>query len=761
MAVIVKHTKVSAVADGADTSVVRPSDWNADHTLTGLGTAASLDAGVANGVASLDSAGTVPIGQLPAAVLGALSYQGTWDASTNTPTLTSSTGTKGYYYVVSVAGSTNLNGITDWKIGDWAVFNGSVWQKIDNTDSVTSVNGYTGAVNLTYTDVGAFPATGTTGTGNVVLQTNPLLITPTLSGATVDNAAPYLNFANGSAVTLAAGRMWYDGATGAWNLGMGGGNITQQVGEEFFVYGKASTAITDSPLQIVYQTGVVGASGAITFAPTIAGITNGGLILGCATENIALNNFGRITSLGVIRGITANGTAFGETWANGDTIWYNPVTGNPTNVKPVAPNVKISVGTIINAGAGGSGSIQVEVSHGSFLGGTDSNVQLTSVANNDLLQYDSTAQYWKNVPSTSVAVTSFSAGTTGLTPSTGTTGAVTLAGTLGIANGGTGATTAATARTALGLGTIATQDANAVAVTGGTINGTTVGSTTAAAGSFTTLNSSGATRLGGLSGNQSLQVNNVASAVNYLQAVGAVTGGAPTLSALGTDANIGLSLASKGTSGVTIDSTTATNFLTMNDGATTRFSFVRDAAGSGSVIKINSGVASIVTTDSSTGTLSFKTNTTQEQVRISPTASAVNYVNLTGAATGAAPTISAQGSDANINLNLTPKGTGSVTINATTAITVPAGTTAQRPTGATGMFRYNSTTAGFEGYNGTVWGAIGGGSNITTLGLWENASVIAANYTIGTGNNATSAGPITINSGVVVTVPSGSTWVIV
>jgi hypothetical protein len=67
-------------------------------------------------------------------------------------------------------------------------------------------------------------------------------------------------FSNGAAVTLAAGKMWYDGSTGAWNLGMGNGNITQQIGEEIFVYGKASAAITDSPLQIVYHTGTVGAS---------------------------------------------------------------------------------------------------------------------------------------------------------------------------------------------------------------------------------------------------------------------------------------------------------------------------------------------------------------------------------------------------------------------------------------------------------------------------------------------------------------------
>jgi hypothetical protein len=163
-----------------------------------------------------------------------------------------------------------------------------------------------------------------------------------------------------------------------------------------FVYGKASSAITDSPLQIIYQTGAVGASGAITFAPTITNITDGTLILGVATENIALNGFGRITSYGVVRGITTNGTAFSETWADGDEIYYNPVTGNPTNIKPVAPNVKVSVGTLIKAGSGGSGSIQVEINHGSVLGGTDSNVQLTSVTNGNILTYDGGNGYWKN-----------------------------------------------------------------------------------------------------------------------------------------------------------------------------------------------------------------------------------------------------------------------------------------------------------------------------------------------------------------------------
>lgn len=91
--------------------------------------------------------------------IGALVYKGTWDAATNNPFLASGVGNKGDYYVVSVAGTTNLDGITDWQVNDIALFNGSVWQKIDNTDAVLSVNGKTGAVVLTATDVGATPNT--------------------------------------------------------------------------------------------------------------------------------------------------------------------------------------------------------------------------------------------------------------------------------------------------------------------------------------------------------------------------------------------------------------------------------------------------------------------------------------------------------------------------------------------------------------------------------------------------------------------------
>jgi hypothetical protein len=121
-----------------------------------------------------------------ASVAGGLSYQGTWNASTNTPTLASSTGVNGYYYITDVAGSTNLDGITDWQIGDWLLFNGSVWQKIDQSNLVTSVNGQTGAVSVgTVTSVAATAGTGITVTGSPITSSGTLTITNTAPDQTV------------------------------------------------------------------------------------------------------------------------------------------------------------------------------------------------------------------------------------------------------------------------------------------------------------------------------------------------------------------------------------------------------------------------------------------------------------------------------------------------------------------------------------------------------------------------------------------------
>ena len=436
MAITVKHSKVSAIPDGDDTSVVRPSDWNADHTLVG----------------------TVPV------------------ANGGTGASTAADG---------------LNNLLPSQTGN----NGKVLAT-DGTNATWTTNGsgdVVGPSSATDNAVARFDTT----TGKLIQN----------SVTTIDdtgNASGILSqqFSNGSAVTLAAGKMWYDGTTGAWNAGMGNGNITQQIGEELFIYGKASAAITDSPLQIVYHTGTVGASSVITFAPTIAGITDENAIVGVATENIALNGFGRVTTFGLVRGITTNGTAFGETWADDDVIWYNPVTGNPTKVKPSAPNIKFQIGLVVKAGAGGSGSFQVALVQGTQLGGTDSNVKLTTPANGNILTYDGGNGYWKN---------------TDLTAGTGISVSKSANGVLTVTNSSPN-----------------TYDPTNVAITGGTINNTVIGGTTPSTGKFTTLEATGNSTFG-------------TASANYISATGAGAGSAPYLAVAGSDTDIFFQHRTKGT----------------------------------------------------------------------------------------------------------------------------------------------------------------------------------------------------------------------
>src|SRR3989338_5876807 len=109
--------------------------------------------GVAGGYPELDGSGKVPTSQLPASVLGAASYQGSWNGTGSIPaTGTATSGNKGWYYVVSTNNTTNVDGISEWKVGDWIISNCTAWQKIDNTDAISSWNGRTGVVTPMYND---------------------------------------------------------------------------------------------------------------------------------------------------------------------------------------------------------------------------------------------------------------------------------------------------------------------------------------------------------------------------------------------------------------------------------------------------------------------------------------------------------------------------------------------------------------------------------------------------------------------------------
>jgi hypothetical protein len=110
----------------------------------------------------------------------------------------------------------------------------------------------------------------------------------------------------------------------------------------------------------------------------------------------------------------------------------------------------------------------------------------------------------------------------------------------------------------------------------------------------------------------------------------------------------------------------------------------------------------------------------------------------------------------------TPTFSGNITFSSTGAITSPVGTTAERPTPATGMLRFNSSATAFEGYNGSGWTSLGGAAGgVGNPVFYENDTNVTADYTITAGKNAGSFGPITVDSGVTVTVPDGSVWTIV
>lgn len=242
-----------------------------------------------------------------------------------------------------------------------------------------------------------------------------------LSGLTGSISTPtYLQFNTGATVTSAVGRIYWDGGT-TLNVGMTA-NVTGKAMEDNFYYIKATSAITKG--QVIMFTGSVGASGVLTGAPA-TGITDGSYIMGLAAENIANNGFGLVQYTGVLRGFDTS------TFTDGAILWYDPiVTGGLTSTKPSAPNVKVQIAAVVNAGNGGSGSVQIRVNPGSVLGGTDSNVQFGTLSNLDVIQYDSTAGYWKNVAantlSVSYAATAGSAGssTTATNLAGGTAGAL-------------------------------------------------------------------------------------------------------------------------------------------------------------------------------------------------------------------------------------------------------------------------------------------------------------------------------------------------
>lgn len=143
-------------------------------------------------------------------------------------------------------------------------------------------------------------------------------------------------------------------------------------------------------------------------------------------------------------------------------------------------------------------------------------------------------------------------------------------------------------------------------------------------------------------------------------------------------------------------------------------------------------------------------------------------VNIGGSANVAGTVPVAQGgtgatsaADARTNLDITITNVSGQSNTAVDFIDLPAGTTAERPgSPSTGYVRFNTDDTQFEGYDGSDWAPIGGG-NTTDQPLWEHSATVSENYSLTTGNNALSSGPISVSTGITVTIPSGSVWTVV
>jgi hypothetical protein len=300
-------------------------------------------------------------------------YQGTWNANTNTPTLTSSVGTQGFYYVVSVAGNTNLNGNAVWSVGDWAIFANGAWDRIPGSTSESFTS-------LTTTNLAVTGLTGymyANGSGNVTASTtipNAGLANSTISGVSLGSnlfnltAGTNITFSSGttyngsSAITInAASTMVYPGAgipnsTGsAWGTSYsttGSGTVVALATSPTFV-----TPILGTPQSGNFSTGTftwptfnqntTGNASTATTANNLSGTTQYSLPYQSASATTGYLSPGTANSV-----LITNGVGSAPTWSNISSLAITSVLGttNQITTSTTTGVVTLSLPTSITTG---------------------------------------------------------------------------------------------------------------------------------------------------------------------------------------------------------------------------------------------------------------------------------------------------------------------------------------------------------------------------------------------------------------------------
>ena len=322
---------------------------------------------------------------------------------------------------------------------------------------------------VTFNNSGSGDASGTTFDGSVARTISYNTLGAANSGANTNitsldsvtggiSSPDFIQFDTAATVTGSVGKLWYDGGDGSLVTRLKGNNVDLQVGQENVVLVYNGTGSTIAKGKVVAVSGAQGQRPSVVLADADSEALSAPT-LGVTAEDIANGAEGFVATFGVIRGIDTSA------FTAGDDVYLSQTAGGFTATRPSAPAHTVFLGWVVKVNAS-SGELFLNINNGWELDELH-NVKITSVANNDILQYDSANQYWKNIAPASVTGTwgidiTGNAGTvtngvyttgsysnpTWITDLAGSkiTGDISgnagnVTGTVAVANGGTGATT--------------------------------------------------------------------------------------------------------------------------------------------------------------------------------------------------------------------------------------------------------------------------------------------------------------------------------